>query len=125
MSERRPLVEFIPEGFQVEITIFEDFIHPRGALSHQIEAHALMFYYLNARRIYEMYELNDPIVYEGQDDPRQNYTELFESIAALYGVNPNRMQNFWPMIDDQCRLMGFPTLPENPKFRYASIIQLQ
>ena len=119
-----PLVDVLPLGQQIELTVFEDFIHPNGHLDWTMEAHALMFYYLNARRNYEIYELGDPIVYEGQDDPRCNYRQLFESIASLYGVNPNDMNNRWAMIDLQCDLMTFPRLPEKTPYRYSAIIQL-
>lgn len=125
MSDKmRPIVEQLPEGFSIELTIFEDFIHPKGHLDWAMESHALMFYYLNARRTYEIYEIGDPIVYEGKDDPRCNYHQSFESIASLYGVDPNKMNNHWPMIDAQCDLMGLPRLPEETKYRYSSIIQL-
>jgi len=119
-----PLVQYVQNGFQIELTIFEDMIHPKGHLDWSMEAHALMFYYLNAMRAYELYEISNPIVYEGHDDPRCNYKQLFLSIASLYGVDPNKMNNYWPMIDMQCTTMGLPTLPQETKYRYSHIIQL-
>ena len=119
-----PIVSVLPPGQQIELTIFADFIHPAGNLDSSMEAHALMFYYLNARRTYEMYEIGNPIIYEGEDDPRSNYHQLFESIASLYGVDPNDMNNRWPMIDAQCDFMGLPRLPEDSHYRYSSIIRL-
>ena len=120
----KPIVSQIPEGFQVEITMFQDWVIPNGELDWAVETHALMFYNLNAYRTYDMYEINDPLIYEGEDDPRCNYKQLFESIAALYGVDPNAMNRRWPMIDNQCLIMGFPLLPKETKYRYSSIIQL-
>jgi len=119
-----PLVNYIPEHFEIELIIFEDFVHPKGHLDWALESHALMFYYLNAMRTYEIYEIGNPIVYEGNDDPRCNYQQLFVSIASLYGIDPNNMTSKWPMIDMQCKYMGFPLLPEAPKYRYSNIIKL-
>ena len=124
MSDMKPIVEFLPKGQQIEVIMFEAFVKPRGALDWQVEAHALMFYYLNARRIYEMYEVEEVIIYEGDDDPRTNYIQLFESIASLYGVDANKMTTFWPMIDEQCFIMGFPLLPKDQKYRYTGRIVL-
>jgi len=120
----QPLVDSLPPGQQIELIIFEDFVHPKGVLDFALESHALMYYYLHARRAYEMYEIGDPIIYEGEDDPRCNYHQLFESTASLYGVNPNQMNARWPMIDHQCSLMGFPLLPKETKYRYSSVIVL-
>ena len=120
----QPIVNYLQSDQQIELLVFEEFVHPKGQLSWEMEAHALMFYYLNARRAYEIYEIGNPIVYEGEDDPRCDYHQLFVSIASLYNVDPNKMNNYWPMIDAQCISMGFPILPKESKYRYSSVIQL-
>lgn len=120
----KPLISLISEGFQIQLTIFEDFVHPAGVLDYSMEAHGLMYYYLHAYYSYAKFEIGNPIIYEGEDDPRLNYEQLFLSVASLYGVNPTYMANRWAMIDEQCRLMGFPLMPQGFKYRSASVIQL-
>jgi len=118
------LVDMLPEGQQINLVVFGEYIKPAGQLTHQIECHALFYYYLHARRTYEENILSQPLVLEGEKDSGINFKQLFESIASLYGVKQEKMAGFWPLIDAQCMQSGLPLMPEGWEYRFKSIIQL-
>ena len=95
-------------------------MEPEGVLTGDIHCHALFYYYLHARKTYETYVLNTPIVYEGTKDPEYNLEQLFKSTASLYGVDPTNMAGWWPLVDKQCLLMGLPLMPEGWKYSFHS-----
>lgn len=86
-----------------------------GRLPHKPGAMALWFYYLQAQRNWE--NEKDPIVYEGDRDPTYNYKQLYTSIATLYGVSPEEMNGYWPIIDEQALILGLPLLSQKLRFQ--------
>ena len=119
------LVDHLPDGQQINLTMFADYIKPLGVFTHDIHCHALFYYYLHARRTYEENVLNGPAnVYEGDLDSGFNFEQLFSSVASLYGVDQDAMAGWWPLIDEQCLLSGLPLMPEGWKYRFHSVILL-
>lgn len=103
---------------QLNVPVFPEYMTPNGYLDASPETHALFFYYLNARRVYETYILDAPIVYEGDPDPEYNLEQLFNSTAMLYDVRPENMANAWIQVDKQCDLLKIPKLPNEVKYRF-------
>jgi len=104
------------EKIESEVILFLEYQIPHGALQPCAECHALFYYYLLAQRNYEMEK--DVIILDGQMDPHYHYHQLFKSIATMYGVQPENMQNFWGFVDKQCELINLPKLPDLEKYRF-------
>lgn len=96
---------------------FLGYQQPHGYLDSSREAHGLWNYYLCARNAYETHVV-DVIAFEGEDDPRVNFRQLFTSMATLYGIEPNSMAKCWDMVDAQCRLLELPKLPNEERYRF-------
>ena len=62
------------------------------------------------------------IVYEGHEDPKYNFRQLFSSVANLYGVEPEQMIKFWSNVDMQAVTMGFPKM--QPGYRFDSALKV-
>ena len=120
----KKLVDLLPPGQQIELTIFGDYIKPLGVFTHELETHALFYYYLIARRAYEENIKDEPIVYEGHKDPEVNFQQIFISVASMYGIEPSAMSRRWELIDQQCLLAGLPLMPNEDKYRHNAIIRL-
>lgn len=118
------LIDILPPGQQIELTIFADYIKPNGVFTHEIETHALFYYYLIARRTYEENVLVERIVLEGDKDLQVNFQQMFESVASMYGIDPSAMSRRWEIIDQQCLLKELPLLPNEDKYRHNAIIRL-
>lgn len=122
--EGKKLRKALPENMRVDCTFFLNYISPKGFLDNNAETHALFFYYLHARRTYESFIRDEPLVLEGDPDHSVDFYALFKSIAALYDVEPEHMINAWPQIDKQCELIGCPKLPYERQYRFTSSIIL-
>lgn len=96
---------------------FNEYNVPNGWLQNDPACHALWYYYLIARRVYEECIL-DPVVYEGDKDPEYNFQQMFTSTAFAYGVAPERMIKFWSNVDMQCSTMQLPKMPEGDQYRF-------
>lgn len=103
--------------FVFSIPVFAAYTEPLGALSADKACHALWYYYLSARHVWETH-IADPIVLEGDKDPEYNFKQMFTSIATWYGVTPETMKNFWDRIDKQCDRLGLPKLPDEDRYRF-------
>ena len=110
----------LPQGTIIEVPIFEQYIIPHGLLTPNPIEHALFFYYLNARRTYEEYVIDTPVLYEEDSDPAFDFEQLFTSIAALYGVKPEEMIQAWNVIDRQCDVLNLPKMPYDYQYRFTN-----
>ncbi len=90
---------------------------PRGWLTHDKACHALWYYYIIASNNYREH-IADPIVLEGDPDVLPDFSQLFTSIATMYGVQPEEMIKFWVQVDLQCLKMELTELPKHDKFRF-------
>jgi len=96
---------------------FEEYETPRGWLQHDPACHALWYYYITASNNYREH-IEDPIVLEGDPDVIPDFSQLFTSIAMMYGVQPEKMIQFWSNVDMQCRTLEIVLMPMNDKFRF-------
>lgn len=101
--------------FDFHLPMFPDLQAPDGFLTRDKECHALWYYFSMAICNYKD-EAEKTMRYEG-DQTVFNYHQLFKSVATLYNVDPNKMQNFWPAIDLQCMKMKLTQLPRDDKYR--------
>lgn len=108
-------------GKDVVVPTFDQYVKPHGMLDNYLETHCCFFYYLNAYRTYEEHIKNKQLVYEGDKDPEYNFWELFKSTAALYGCDPEYVANAWPVVDQQCMLLGIPILPDKYKYPHHGL----
>jgi len=97
--------------------LFLGYMQPNGFLDQHRESHGLFYYNLIARNTYEKHIL-DPVVLEGEKDPVHNFRDVFESVATLYGVQPEAMAKCWDMVDMQCQVLDIPTLPDEERYRF-------
>ena len=109
--------------FKPAIPLFLGYMQPHGYLDQHRESHALWYYYLTARNVYETH-IEDIVVLEGDVDPPYNFRQLFTSVARMYGVQPEGMGKCWLLVDKQCDLLGLPRMPEGERYRFDSKIQL-
>lgn len=103
---------------------FNAYLVPVGFLIEDRACHALWYYYLIARQTYETH-IHDPIVYEDDKDPEYNFKQLFTSVAKAYGVRPEVMCKFWKNVDFQCRTLELPLLPDEDKYRFNQIPEIE
>ncbi len=96
---------------------FVEYETPRGWLQHDQACHALWYYYIVASNNYREH-IADPIVLEGDPDVIPDFSQLFTSIATMYGVQPEKMVKFWSNVDMQCRTLKIALLPMNDQFRF-------
>lgn len=99
------------------VILFPNYMLPHGGLTQDRESHALFFYFLHARKMYEECNLETRLVYEGDKDPAADFYALFKSVAIRYNVNPEKMAKFWPHVDYTCQLHSMPKLPDERRFR--------
>ncbi len=103
--------------------IFYQYIVPNGYLTPEIEVHALWYYYLCANKA--MRQAENDFRLESQDMPMEiNYRQIFTSIAHMYNVDTEKMNNCWPQIDKQCELLNLPKLPHGGDRRNDKLIIL-
>ena len=123
MLDFKRLLKEVPKETILEFPIFEQYIMPYGLFTPDPVEHALFYYYLNARYTYEKYILNTPIIMEDEIDPSYNFHGLFTSVAALYGVEPEKMVNAWTVIDKQCDILKTPKLPNEYRYRFTDSLK--
>lgn len=116
--DKKKFLDAIPNHQDVRPPLFVGYMYPNGYLGTQPEEHALFYYYVHARRIYEDNILNSPIVYEGDKDPEWNFRQLFESVAGMYDCNPDSMSRAWDVVDKQAIALGLPLLPFEYQYRF-------
>ena len=95
--------------------IFNKLIRPEGVfptdIKEYIGAHALWYYYISALEIFKF--KIDALQYE--DEPNKedmyNLSQLHSSIALMYGLPPEKMNNYWDLIEEQAGLLGSTYLP--------------
>ena len=114
------LREFVADQGPDKIVLFMEYNLPPYRA-----AHALMFYYFHARKMYEEVNLQDRLVYEGDPDPQADYFSLFKSVAIRYNVTCEQMAKFWDSIDLACALNNMPRLPNEDRFRFNKVIELR
>ncbi len=120
MVDVKKMLKDLPKGTYLQAPIFEMYIMPNGLLTPDPVEHALFYYYVNARKVYEDFILNQPIIMEGDPDPEYNFRQLFTSTAALYGVKPEEMYKAWSVIDRQVLSLNLPLLPDEYQYRFVS-----
>ena len=98
-------------------TRFDAYLAPDGFLGDEPGCHALFYYYLLARKTLEETEI-DPFVYEDEKWPESNFKQLFQSIAIMYGLEPEQMLPFWVNVDMQCDLLRLPKMPDVDRLRF-------
>lgn len=103
---------------------FEEYEAPRGWLKHDPACHALWYYYIVASNNYREH-IEDPIVLEGDPDVLPDFSQLFTSIATMYGVQPEKMIQFWVNVDLQCLKMELKELPKHDKFRFNKKLKIR
>ena len=103
---------------------FEAYETPHGWLAHTPACHALWYYYITASNNYKEHIL-DPIVYEGDPDVLPDFSQLFTSIATMYGVTPEKMIYYWPNVDMQCEALEIVKMPMNDKFRFNKVPEIK
>lgn len=108
------------KNIQFNPPFYTAYIEPFGFLNRENETHALWNYYTKARNAFETCDVS-PVVLEGEKDPETNFRQLFESVATMYGVEPNAMAKCWSRIDMQCLALGLPKLPDEERFRFNTI----
>lgn len=116
--DKKQFMRDIPEGQDIRPPLFVGYMIPNGHLGTAPEEHALFFYYVHARRVYEELIRDEPIVYEGDPDPQYNLRQLFESIAGMYDCKPEEMAKAWKPVDNQAIALGLPLLPFEYKYRF-------
>lgn len=114
-------IEVNGKKLRFSVPIFQDYLPPNGMLDEYLETHALFYYYLLAMRQYQEKIESVPIVLEGNPDPQVDFKQLYLSVARMYEVDPEKMANAWHQIDMQCRILGYPPLPD----KYRKPIRVQ
>ena len=109
---------------KLEAPRFLKYESPKGYLTNHPACHALWYYYVIARNAFETNE-EEPIVLEGDEDPVNDYTQIFTSVATLYGVQPEEMVKYWDNIDNQCRLLRLPLMGKSEKLRMNSVPEVR
>ncbi len=120
MVDMKNILKDLPEGTYLQAPIFDMYIMPHGFLTPDPIEHALFYYYVNARKVYEDFILDTPIVMEGETDPEYNFRQLFTSTAGLYNVDPEDMTKAWSVIDRQCDALSLPKLPLDYQYRFTN-----
>ncbi len=103
---------------------FEAYEIPRGWLQHDAACHALWYYYITASNNYREH-IQDPMVLEGDPDVIPDFSQLFTSIATMYGVQPEAMIKFWSNVDLQCDTLEIFKMPTHDKFRFNKIPEIK
>lgn len=117
MSNKAPTIVFTPPTFG-------RYEKPDGYLVHDPACHALWYYYVVAHNNYRDH-IFDPIVLEGDPDQEVNFSQLFTSIALMYGVAPESMLKFWKNIDAQCIKLDVGLLPDRDAYRFNAIPEIR
>ncbi|HFD32068.1 MAG TPA: hypothetical protein ENJ28_05070 [Gammaproteobacteria bacterium] len=115
----KKLLKEIPQGTHIEAPIFDMYIMPYGFLTPDPIEHALFFYYVNARKVYEDFVLDTPIIMEDEADIEYDFRSMFISTAALYDVSPEAMTKAWSVIDRQALALNLPLLPNEYQYRFT------
>ena len=97
--------------------LFVGYMQPDGFLDQHRESHALFYYNLIAHNTYEEH-VRDSLKLEGELEVQPNFRAIFESLATLYGVQPEAMAKCWDMVDMQCQVLNIPTLPDEARYRF-------
>jgi len=91
--------------------LYTNYTQPHGYLTRDVACHALFYYSTVATNVWDRAE--HALVMEGDTSPPEpNYHQLFLSISKMYGVDPNRMENFWELIDKQCEKLRITKAPD-------------
>lgn len=101
-----------------DVPVFQDYVAPKGFLVNDIACHALFYYALTARGAYERWILEWTLQYEGNETTVPNFRNMFENIATMYGVNPERMSKHWSSVDMQMIALNLPQLPDEERYRF-------
>ena len=106
-----------------EVQVFPELTKQYGAglLEHSPECYALWWYYGTAYNVY-VHRVRDKILYEGEAEPNTNFKQLFNNIARAYGVEPEAMIRYWPVIDAECGRQMLPLMPVGYRFDKPIII---
>jgi hypothetical protein len=94
-----------------------------GFLKDVPECHALFHYYLLARKSYEQVELGFEVQYDDSMivSTQTHYRAQLESVATMYGVDPDSMVRYWDCVDAQCIMLDLPFLPKGERYRFNEV----
>lgn len=111
-------------GLKIELNppIFVDHCPPDGFLVREMACHALWYYYiiaLGARKVVGSGPESQIIEYDAETSVvssmplwmDKRYNAQFESVALLYGVNPNSMKAYWPNVKLEIARLGLTPVP--------------
>lgn len=87
-----------------------------GCLPDDRDCHALFFYAIYARKLYEDKYLGREIQYEGEAEVPPDFPRKFKTAAMIYGADPERMIRFWPEVEAQFEAASIPQVPEFLRF---------
>src|SRR5690349_9960233 len=114
-----------PQSLRINAPFFRDFEMPNGFLARDPACHALWYYCGLIRR--QINESNETIRYdnEGPVVPERHAKNLFETVAFLYGVAPEKMLQFWTNVDLQMAQMGADKMPAWSRFDKVQEVRTQ
>jgi len=117
------------EGIRFDVPRFVNYIKPNGFLCDHPACHAVFYYNLTARLSYEENELGFGLQMEGEGFEnvlwnRSNFRQSWETISMMYGVTEADMVRHWQCVDMQFFAMGKPGLPDEERYRFNRVPQV-
>lgn len=121
MERAHPMV--LPDGTKIKafFHLFPDYHRPIGGLCNfeqHRECHALFYYAVTAREMYEAHVLGRAIEYEGDASITPMFRRHFEHVGNLYEVLTDIMSHHWHCITLQSQLCKIPILPDEERYRF-------
>lgn len=96
------------------VPYFDNLIKGKSATAHlsaEMPCHALFYYTLMVES--SIIPNDNALVVEGMPDPYTNATNLFKSVARLYGVDdPDQLTHYWIEVNSQRRALGEARIPD-------------
>lgn len=117
------------EGIRFDVPRFVHYIKPNGFLCDHPACHATFYYNLTARLSYEENELGFGLQMEGEGFEnvlwnRSNFRQAWETISMMYGVTEADMVRHWQCVDMQFFAMDKPGLPDEERYRFNRVPQV-
>lgn len=107
---------------EVLLRLYPQFTKPHGCLAVDKECQALWHYYTTLMLATKEHDnvaglvdatTGDKIGLTSEDNCAIKCRSLFKAIAWMYGVEPQNMFNYWPVVNQQARLLNMPEIPSN------------
>lgn len=124
MSKKKVFQKSKVSHVELNPPYFPGYTQPNGWLDPCRACQGLWYYYLLARKAYEEHILN-PIVLEGDEDPKHDFRQLWSSVAKLYQVQPEEMVHFWSNVDLQCTTLKMPKMPGGDQYRFDAVPEVR